>query len=145
MVELKEKTVEELRKMASRKKIEGRSKMNKAQLVRALQKCTTIKKRKMKGGALTEVQVADIIQNPQNYRFKYLHSPEKTIVNIREERDYLVISYQRNRDHISPETAFIKSTLRIMGHIEGEPDIIQYVDYHDQPRPGPPNKVIPQA
>ncbi len=36
MVELKEKTVEELRKMTSKKKIEGRSKMNKAQLVRAL-------------------------------------------------------------------------------------------------------------
>ena len=42
MVQLKEKTVEELRKMASKKKIEGRSKMNKAQLVRALSK--------MKGG-----------------------------------------------------------------------------------------------
>jgi hypothetical protein len=40
MVELKDKTVEELRKMASRKKIEGRSKMNKAQLVRALKKCS---------------------------------------------------------------------------------------------------------
>ncbi len=44
MVELKEKTVEELRKMASKKKIEGRSKMNKAQLVRALQKNHQVKK-----------------------------------------------------------------------------------------------------
>lgn len=43
MVQLKEKTVEELRKMASKKKIEGRSKMNKAQLIRALSK--------IKGGA----------------------------------------------------------------------------------------------
>ncbi len=43
MVELNDKTVEELRKMASKKKIEGRSKMNKADLVRAL-------KKKMKGG-----------------------------------------------------------------------------------------------
>ncbi len=58
MVELNDKTVEELRKMASRKKIEGRSKMNKAQLVRALKKCSltkkTVKRRKMKGGALTD-------------------------------------------------------------------------------------------
>ncbi len=45
---LKDKTVEELRKMASRKKIEGRSKMNKAELVRALKKKTS--SRKMKGG-----------------------------------------------------------------------------------------------
>ncbi len=48
MVELKDKTVEELRKMASKKKIEGRSKMNKAELVRALKKKTSTKK--MKGG-----------------------------------------------------------------------------------------------
>ncbi len=55
MVELKEKTVEELRKMASKKKIEGRSKMNKAQLVRALQKKSLSKKiirKKMKGGVV---------------------------------------------------------------------------------------------
>jgi hypothetical protein len=43
MVQLKEKTIEELRKMASKRKIEGRSKMNKSQLVRALSK--------IKGGA----------------------------------------------------------------------------------------------
>ncbi len=48
MVDLKDKTVEELRKMASKKKIEGRSKMNKAELVRALKKKTS--SRKMKGG-----------------------------------------------------------------------------------------------
>ena len=48
MVEFKEKTIEELRKMASRKKIEGRSKMNKAQLVKALNKISYSKK--MKGG-----------------------------------------------------------------------------------------------
>jgi hypothetical protein len=48
MVELKDKTVEELRKMASRKKIEGRSKMNKSELVRALKKKNSSKK--MKGG-----------------------------------------------------------------------------------------------
>ena len=52
MVELKEKTVKELRKMASKKKIEGRSKMNKTQLVRALQKKSLPKKRKMKGGVV---------------------------------------------------------------------------------------------
>ncbi len=57
MVELKDKTVEELRKMASRKKIEGRSKMNKSELVRALKKKTTstkktLKRRKMKGGVI---------------------------------------------------------------------------------------------
>lgn len=61
MVELKDKTVEELRKMASRKKIEGRSKMNKAELVRALKKKSTTKKtmkrRKMRGGDLTEEQI----------------------------------------------------------------------------------------
>ncbi len=57
MVELKDKTVEELRKMASRKKIEGRSKMNKTELVRALKKKSTTKKtmkrRKMRGGTLS--------------------------------------------------------------------------------------------
>ncbi len=61
MVELKDKTVEELRKMASKKKIEGRSKMNKAELVRALKKKTstkkTMKRRKMKGGALTDEEI----------------------------------------------------------------------------------------
>lgn len=61
MVELKDKTVEELRKMASRKKIEGRSKMNKAELVRALKKTTSTKK--MKGGDLTEEQLTFLIQN----------------------------------------------------------------------------------
>ncbi len=48
MVDLKDRTVEELRKIASKKKIEGRSKMNKAELVRALKKKTSSKK--MKGG-----------------------------------------------------------------------------------------------
>lgn len=52
MVQLKEKTLEELKKMASKKKIEGRSKMNKAQLVRALSKS-----KKMTGGALTDEQI----------------------------------------------------------------------------------------
>ena len=45
MTELKDKTVEELRKMASRKKIEGRSKMNKAELIRALKKKSTCSNR----------------------------------------------------------------------------------------------------
>ncbi len=49
----KDKTVEELRKMASRKKIVGRSKMDKAQLIRALKKKSLTKRKKMKGGALT--------------------------------------------------------------------------------------------
>ncbi len=74
MVELKEKTVEELRKMASKKKIEGRSKMNKAQLVRALKKTSsekkTMKRRKMKGGALTEEQIQNLLANPQGYLFQ---------------------------------------------------------------------------
>ncbi len=68
MVELKEKTVEELRKMASKKKIEGRSKMNKAQLVRALQKKSSSKKiirKKMKGG----VVVAGVDYNPERFNF----------------------------------------------------------------------------
>jgi hypothetical protein len=47
MVDLKDKTVEELRKMAFKKKIKGRSKMNKAELVRALKKKT---QKKIKGG-----------------------------------------------------------------------------------------------
>ncbi len=47
MVDLKDKTVEELRKMASKKKIEGRSKMNKAELITALKKKTS---KKIKGG-----------------------------------------------------------------------------------------------
>ncbi len=67
MVELKKKTVEELRKMASKKKIEGRSKMNKAQLVRALKKTSsgkkTMKRKKMKGGDLTDEQLTFLIKN----------------------------------------------------------------------------------
>ncbi len=70
MVELKEKTVEELRKMASRKKIEGRSKMNKAELVRALKKKSTTKKtmkrRKMRGGALSQEQIDMLVA--RNYQ-----------------------------------------------------------------------------
>ena len=73
MVELKEKTVEELRKMASRKKIEGRSSMNKAQLVRALQKCTTTKKRKMKGGALTPNDLDDLVRRNYTENPLYLY------------------------------------------------------------------------
>jgi transcription termination factor Rho len=42
-VSLKEKTYEELRKIASKHKIEGRSKMNKNELIKALQK--TMKKK----------------------------------------------------------------------------------------------------
>ncbi len=70
MVELKDKTVEELRKMASRKKIEGRSKMNKSELVRALKKKTstkkTMKRKKMRGGALTPQQVESLLT--RNYQ-----------------------------------------------------------------------------
>lgn len=72
MVELKEKTVEELRKMASRKKIEGRSKMNKAQLVRALKKPTTTKKRKMKGGRLTPDIVQSLLTRDYNENPLYI-------------------------------------------------------------------------
>ncbi len=56
-----EKTVEELRKMASKKKIEGRSKMNKAQLIRALSKS-----KKKVGGALSESDI-DLLVN-HNYQ-----------------------------------------------------------------------------
>ena len=71
MVELKEKTVEELRKMASKKKVEGRSKMNKTELVKALKK--SIKRRKMNGGALTEDQITMLLsrnyqENPMLFR-----------------------------------------------------------------------------
>ncbi len=78
MVELKEKTVEELRKMASRKKIEGRSKMNKAELIKALKKTSsskkTMKRRIMRGGALTEEQIQmlvnrDYTENPMFIRY----------------------------------------------------------------------------
>ncbi len=78
MTELKEKTVEELRKMASRKKIEGRSKMNKTELVRALKKKSstkkTMKRRKMRGGALTEEQIDMLVArnyktNPMTVRY----------------------------------------------------------------------------
>ncbi len=70
MVDLKNKTVEELRKMASKKKIEGRSKMNKAELVRALKKKTstkkTMKRRKMKGGDLTDDELDMLLE--RNYQ-----------------------------------------------------------------------------
>ncbi len=64
MAQLKEKTLEELKKMASKKKIEGRSKMNKAQLIRALSKCTS-KSKKMVGGALSDQEIQDLVN--RNY------------------------------------------------------------------------------
>jgi hypothetical protein len=67
MVQLKEKTVEELRKMASKKKIEGRSKMNKAQLVKALSK-----KKKMVGGALTDAEIEGLKQRDYESNPLYL-------------------------------------------------------------------------
>lgn len=82
MVELKEKTVEELRKMASRKKIEGRSKMNKAQLVRALQKCkTTTEKRKIKGGALSPEDLENL--TTRNYTENPLYLYDITPIEIK--------------------------------------------------------------
>ncbi len=86
MVELKEKTVEELRKMASKKKIEGRSKMNKAQLVRALQKKSLPKKRKMKGG----VVIDGVDYNPDrfNFIFRLLLTPSTN--NTQHPRVYMI-------------------------------------------------------
>ncbi len=66
MVDLKNKTVEELRKMASKKKIEGRSKMNKAELVKALKKKIT-KRKKMRGGYLTTSQLENLLRTPQSF------------------------------------------------------------------------------
>ncbi len=65
MAQLKEKSLEELKKMASKKKIEGRSKMNKAQLVRALSKCIS---KKMIGGAiLSKDDIDNMILHPEQY------------------------------------------------------------------------------
>ena len=61
MVQLTEKSVEDLRKMASKKKIKGRSKMNKTQLIDALSK-----KKKMIGGGLTNDEI-DLL-TARNYR-----------------------------------------------------------------------------
>ncbi len=78
MVELKEKTVEELRKMASRKKIEGRSKMNKEELVKALKKKTstkkTVKRRRIRGGAIDNEQVESLLT--RNYETDPLYLVE---------------------------------------------------------------------
>lgn len=73
MVQLKEKTLEELKKMASKKKIEGRSKMNKAQLVRALSKS-----KKMTGGALTDEEISmleqrNLSRNPMKLDYRGDH------------------------------------------------------------------------
>jgi hypothetical protein len=80
MAELKEKTVEELRKMASRKKIEGRSKMNKAELVRALKKKSstkkTMKRKKMRGGDLTEENMESLLTRNYNTNPLYLTNSE---------------------------------------------------------------------
>ncbi len=86
MVELKDKTVEELRKMASKKKIEGRSKMNKAELVRALKKKTlikkTVKRRKMRGGYLTTSQLNNLLTNPQSFLLRRnTNSPPINIIS----------------------------------------------------------------
>lgn len=88
MVELKEKTVKELRKIASKKKVEGRSKMNKADLVKALKK--SIKKRKMNGGGLTEDQIQMLLyrnyqENPMFLRNRNKNgtlNPEEQIVQV---------------------------------------------------------------
>jgi hypothetical protein len=72
MKSYEEKTVEELKKMASKKKIEGRSKMNKAALVRALKKSS--KSKKMRGGNnvfsgqdLESLKNRDLKKNPLFY------------------------------------------------------------------------------
>ncbi len=86
----KDKTLEELRKMASRKKIEGRSKMNKSELIRALKKKSTTKKttkrKKMRGG---------IVLNGVNYsedRFNFLFDLSRPSTN----------NTQRPRIYITP-------------------------------------------
>jgi hypothetical protein len=118
MVELKEKTVEELRKMASRKKIEGRSKMNKSELVKALKKKTstkkTIKRRKMRGGALTIDEIRDVLSHPQNYLFKFDQYQPIRILSIREDGPNLMISRPGAFETVIPEKPFHKSKLSIL-------------------------------
>ena len=69
MVQLKEKTLEELKKMASKKKIEGRSKMNKAQLLRALSKS-----KKMRGGGLNNNEINTMISYEYPSRLPFILS-----------------------------------------------------------------------
>ncbi len=119
MVELKEKTVEELRKMASKKKIEGRSKMNKAQLVRALKKTSsgkkTMKRRKMKGGMLDNEQILDLLENPTNYMFKYYSASPARIISIENNEENLLISREGVMGPIPPNS-FKKDELVLVGN-----------------------------
>ncbi len=85
MKSYEEKTVEELRKMASKKKIEGRSKMNKAALVRALKKSS--KSKKMKGGEITrqqfdELQSRNLKLNPIYYFEDQDFNPTRSRQNL---------------------------------------------------------------
>ncbi len=120
MVELKEKTVEELRKMASRKKIEGRSKMNKAELVKALKKKTstkkTVKRRRIRGGALTIEEINDLKTNPRNYFLKLDQHRTLPILRIREDGPYFMITRAGEGafENVIVETRFYKSQLSIL-------------------------------
>ncbi len=96
MIELKKKTVQELRKIASRKKIEGRSEMNKAELVRALNKKKSTTKKTMKGGALTEHQINMLVErnyqrNPLNIDFG---TNRRQIVGVeRRSNNFIIVNY----------------------------------------------------
>ncbi len=120
MVELKEKTVEELRKMASRKKIEGRSKMNKAELVKALKKKSnskkTIKRRKMVGGELSGEEIMSLlnrnyIENPL-YFSGYDYRPPNPL-----DRDIRIVSVNRV-NNLHPEIDNIHQNENVMLEIE---------------------------
>ncbi len=81
---LKEKTYEELRKLASKKKIEGRSKMNKKELVKAILKKTSIKRKIMKGGSMpfTSDIVEKIISGEIRPKYIIYDGEKEEILNI---------------------------------------------------------------
>ena len=126
MVQLKEKTVEELRKMASRKKIEGRSKMNKSQLLRALNK----KMRIMKGGYLNEAEL-QIILNPTTRPrlFKYMKITPVELIDVSRKGDSLDIT--RNTP-LGPEKVLIPIE-KLFIIREGNNSILHYSPFVNPP------------
>ncbi len=143
MIELKEKTVEELRKMASKKKIEGRSKMNKAQLVRALQKKSSSKKiirKKMKGGNPCIIESHGIRYNCDKLNFiRTLLTPSTN--NTPRPKLYIIgaalnMPSIRNREELLQHQHYLVTNIDNVPHIIDQTGRIYFLNRaeHNPPR-----------
>ncbi len=103
---LKALRLEELKKMASKNKIEGRSKMNKIQLVRALSK-----NKKMLGGALNNEQITSLVNRDYQQNPLYLSGIYTTPSQYN--RSWKIVSVERYSDLFPNEVEPYINFLRI--------------------------------